>query len=254
MNYDGIWFIDLENLEDSLSARSKAIVVVNPNNPTGSYLKQPELQRLAALALKHRLALISDEVFMTYLAPNAVQTSIVPTLIGHDEVLSFSMNGLSKAAGMPQMKLGWIAVNGPPTEVADALAKLELLLDSYLSVATPVQCALPDLLASVRRIHSRIHSHLQQNRRALALLNDPLVKPLPSEGGWSAILQIPAIRSEEEWIANLLGYETTIVQPGYFYDLVREAFVVVSLLTEPGDFAEGIGRLTRLVSGTVPEG
>ncbi len=252
VNYDGVWFIDFESLQKSLSARSKAIVIVNPNNPTGSFLNASELQRLSELARSHGLAIISDEVFMTYPAQAANSSSIVRTLVGHDDVLSFSMNGLSKAAGMPQMKLGWIAVNGPAQEAAGTIKKLELLLDSYLSVATPVQSALPELLKIGRKIHSQIDAHLQQNRQTLNLPADSPVKPLASDGGWSAILQMPAICSEEDWIGNLVVYETTVVQPGYFYDLAKEAFVVVSLLTEPGDFAEGIRRLHRLVAKTIP--
>jgi hypothetical protein len=184
---------------------------------------------------------------MTY--PSAhLQPRQVPTLLGHNEVLSFSLNGLSKAAGMPQMKLGWIAVNGPPPEVTSALAKLDLILDSYLSVGTPIQCALPSLLKIGDSIHRQIESRLHQNRQTLASLRGTSVEALASEGGWSVILQLPSVHSEDDWIAKLLADEKIIVQPGYFYDMVKEAFVVVSLISEPAGFAEGIERLSRLVA------
>jgi hypothetical protein len=247
LNYDGGWFIDFTSLQKSLSARTKAIVVVNPNNPTGSFLKIEEVRQLISIAEQHRLAIISDEVFMTY--PSAhLQPRQVPTLLGHNEVLSFSLNGLSKAAGMPQMKLGWIAVNGPPPEVTSALAKLDLILDSYLSVGTPIQCALPSLLKIGDSIHRQIESRLHQNRQTLASLRGTSVEALASEGGWSVILQLPSVHSEDDWIAKLLADEKIIVQPGYFYDMVKEAFVVVSLISEPASFAEGIERLSRLVA------
>ena len=182
---------------------------------------------------------------MTYPA-GAVDQAQVSTLIGHDDTLSFSLNGLSKAAGMPQMKLAWIAVNGPTLQVNSALSKLELLLDNYLSVSTPVQGALSSLLTIGAGIQSKIAARAELNRRALSLLNHSPVQPLMSEGGWSAILQVPNVRLEEEWITKLLTDYDVVMQPGYFYDMSREAFLVVSLLTDPIDFAEGISRLKRL--------
>jgi aspartate/methionine/tyrosine aminotransferase len=172
----------------------------------------------------------------------------VRSLIGHNEVLSFSLSGLSKATGMPQMKLGWMVVNGPDTEASSALGKLELLLDNYLSVGTPVQRALPHLFALGSTIHSQIDGRLQQNREALAMLRESPIEPLASEAGWSAILRVPAIRSEEAWITGLLADHGVAVQPGYFYDMAAEAYVVVSLLASPETFAAGIARL-KLMAG-----
>jgi aspartate/methionine/tyrosine aminotransferase len=208
-------------------------------------LKVQEAKKLARLAEKHGIALISDEVFMTYPAADLVNGQ-VRSLIGHDEILSFSLNGLSKAAGMPQMKLGWIAVNGPATEVASALTKLELLLDNYLSVATPVQYALGELLAIGAGIQTRIAARLRENREALSALKDSPIEALTGEGGWSAILQVPSVRTEEDWISKLLTDEGVVVQPGYFYDMAKEAFVVLSLITRPTDFAEGLQKLKHL--------
>ena len=244
--HDGGWFIDFDSLQRAISRRTKAIVIVNPNNPTGSFLKVAEKKKLASLAEKHDIALISDEVFMTYPAAASPGPGQIRTLIGHDEILSFSLNGLSKAAGMPQMKLGWIAVNGPRKEIAATLPKLELLLDSYLSVATPVQCALGELLKIGSGLHRKIAGRLQRNREALVVFEGSSVEPLRAEGGWSVILQVPNVRTEEEWLKELLASGGVVVQPGYFYDMPKEAFLVVSLLADPGEFAEGIDKLKHL--------
>ncbi len=245
LDYDGSWFVNFASMQKAISGRTKAIVLVNPNNPTGSFLKVQEAKKLARLAEKHGIALISDEVFMTYPGADLVNGQ-VRSLIGHDEILSFSLNGLSKAAGMPQMKLGWIAVNGPATEVASALTKLELLLDNYLSVATPVQYALGELLAIGAGIQTKIAARLRENREALSALKDSPIEALTGEGGWSAILQVPSVRTEEDWISKLLTDEGVVVQPGYFYDMAKEAFVVLSLITRPTDFAEGLQKLKHL--------
>jgi alanine-synthesizing transaminase len=244
LSYDGAWYVDFDSLQKSVSPRTKAIVIVNPNNPTGSFLKLREWEQLAHLAEIHNLAIISDEVFMTYPVTGPSNRK-VRSLIGYNEVLSFSLNGLSKAAGMPQMKLGWIAVNGPQEEIAAAMPKLELLLDNYLSVATPVQAALPELLRIGSGIYAGIANRLCQNRQALAILENSPVTPLGSEGGWSIILQVPNIRWEEEWIRQLLTDEEIVVQPGYFYDMPKEAFLVLSLLSTPPDFAHGLAIIKR---------
>lgn len=243
--YDGGWLVDFDSVENAIGSNTRAIVVVNPNNPTGSFLKVQEAEKLTVLAEKYGLAIISDEVFMTYPAAGSMRGQ-VRSLIGRNDVLSFSLNGLSKAAGMPQMKLGWIAANGPQEKVASALGKLELLLDSYLSVATPVQCALLELLRIGSGLQMKIAARVRQNREALGVLKGSSVEPLASEGGWSAILQVPNIRTEEDWMTKLLSDEGVMVQPGYFYDMAKEAFLVVSLIASPTDFADGIDKLKRL--------
>jgi len=246
LSYDGGWFLDLDSVKRAISARSKAIVLVNPNNPTGSFLRKAELAALQSLAIGHGLALLCDEVFMTYPAGEA--SGRVTTLIGQNEVLSFSLNGLSKAAGMPQMKLAWMAVNGPGDEVASALARLDLLLDNYLSVATPVQQALGGLLRIGEAIHSNIDARLRQNRVALQIMGDSPIEVLACEGGWSAILRVPTVLTEDAWITNLLIEQNVVIQPGYFYDMVNEAYLVVSLLAKPEDFSVGIERLRQLAA------
>jgi alanine-synthesizing transaminase len=243
--YDGSWYIDFANLQQQISPRTRALVVVNPNNPTGSFLKESEAERLLDLAQQRKLPIISDEVFMDYSFEAGADR--VQTLIGHDSVLSFSLNGLSKAAGMPQMKLAWIALNGPEEERETARGRLELLLDTYLSVGTPVQRALPDLLDIGEGIQEQIRVRTAQNLKAAhTLLEGSPACCLKCEGGWSAIIQLPRRLSEEEWITRLLDEQHVIVQPGYFFDMESEAYVVVSLITPPDGFLEGIRRVRQL--------
>ena len=248
LGYDGGWYLDIDSVRQALSTRSKAIVVVNPNNPTGSYLKDREVAQLTALAAEHRCALVSDEVFMTY--PAASTSAQTSSLIGNEGALCFSLNGLSKAAGMPQMKLGWIVASGPADEADAAIGRLELLLDNYLSVGTPVQKALPELLRIGSGVHAKINARLRRNTAELNMLRNSAVHVLASEGGWSAILQVPSVLSEEVWIGRLLMEHGVIVQPGYFYDMAQEAYLVVSLLADPADFAPGIDRV-RLVADSL---
>jgi alanine-synthesizing transaminase len=239
--YDHGWMIDVDALEHSIGPRTRAIVIVNPNNPTGSFLKRHELQQLAS----YKLPIIADEVFADFpFAPNAGRVS---TLIDQNDILSFSLSGLSKIAGLPQMKLGWIVVSGPETERAEAYARLELIADTYLSVGTPVQCAAAALLETRASIQDQIRQRTAVN---LALLRDRIRSTsfglLNIEGGWYAIVQAPRIRSEEEWVLELLRRENVLVQPGFFYDFDREAFLVLSLLTPEPIFNEGLSRLLAL--------
>jgi aspartate/methionine/tyrosine aminotransferase len=240
--YHGGWSIDLDTVESALTARTRAIVLVNPNNPTGSYVKRGELCALTALCARRGLALISDEVFADYaLADDADR---VPTLAGVEECLAFSMSGLSKVAGLPQMKLGWMVVSGPAALRAEAWEKLEWIADTYLSVSTPVECAAARLLAAgddVRRqIRRRCADNLAYARGAVA--GSP-ANILAVEGGWYITLQVPRIHSEEEWTLELLERAGVLVQPGYFYDFEAEAYLVVSLLTATEVFRDGMARL-----------
>jgi len=245
--YDGGWAIDAEGLASAVTGRTRAVVLVDPNNPTGSYVKRAELDAVVRLCRERNLALLSDEVFSDYaFAPDAARAGTLAEVTG---CLTFAMSGLSKIAGLPQMKLGWIAVNGPADLRREALEKLEWIADTYLSVSTPVQCAAPALLAAgeevQRQIRARCGANLKLARQALA--GSP-ANVLAVEGGWYIILQVPRVRSEEEWSLDLLEREDVLVQPGFFYDFESEAYLVVSLLTAPAIFAEGIGRLRRQVA------
>lgn len=246
LRYDGSWFIDLAGLSQRLSPRARAIIVVNPNNPTGSFLKSGEVQQLFRLAEEHGLPIISDEVFMDYSI--GAHPGRIQTLIGSNSVLKFSLNGLSKSAGMPQMKLAWIAISGPEPDCDLARKHLELIADTYLSVATPVQRALPELLSVGAAIQQQIAARIEHNLKVLAaILESTSAHVLHCEGGWSAIIQLPAVSSEETWVARLLSQHDIIVQPGYLFDLEPGAHVVVSLITQPEAFAEGIQKLKLTV-------
>ncbi|MGH9619896.1 MAG: pyridoxal phosphate-dependent aminotransferase [Bryobacteraceae bacterium] len=247
--YDGSWFVDFDSLRRQINEHTRAIVLVNPNNPTGSFLKPSEARELLHIAGERGLPLISDEVFLDYaLAPAANR---VPTLIGSDSVLSFSLNGLSKSAGMPQMKLAWIAINGPEPQCSVARDRLELILDTYLSVNTPVQRALPKLLPIGARMRDRILGRIETNVDTLQkLLQGSPAHPLHLEGGWSAIVQLPRI-DQQDWPEKLLAERNVIVQPGYFYDLPMEA-CVVSLITPPTIFHQGIAALLELLTEPRP--
>jgi aspartate/methionine/tyrosine aminotransferase len=236
--FDGRWHIDFESLDFSNVA---AIVVVSPNNPTGSYLSAQDCDRLTTLAAEHGLAIIADEVFADF--PLAPAADAVVAMAGRPSpALTFSLGGLSKASGLPQMKLGWIAASGPRNLVTPALANLELVADTYLSVSTPVQLALPQLLELGTEIRQAIHQRVLRNRKALANRIDahsPCTL-LPAEAGWSAILRVPEIMSDEEWALHLVREDGVLVQPGYFFDLRLGATLVVSLLTPPATFDHGV--------------
>jgi len=240
--YHGEWSIDLDALRAATTGRTRAIVLVNPNNPTGSFVKRAELEALSRMGLP----LISDEVFSDYaFAPDPAR---VATLAGMQECLTFSMSGLSKIAGLPQMKLGWIVASGPEELRREALAKLEWIADTYLSVGTPVQCAVARLLDAGQAVQRQIRNRTAEN---LAFARDTLAGStatvLRAEGGWYVTLQVPRVRSEEEWTLELLGRADVLLQPGYFFDFESEAFLVVSLLTETRIFEEGLRRVLAIL-------
>lgn len=246
LRYDGSWHVDFEDLKLRISPRTRAIVVVNPNNPTGSFLKKGEADRLLALAAELEIPVIADEVFFDY--PLALTSGMAATLVNRHEVLSFSLNGLSKAAGMPQMKLGWIVLNGPADERERAWQRLELILDTYLSVNTPVQRAFPALLGAGESMRTQIAERTSENLAVLTdLLCDSAAHPLHTEGGWSAIVRLPGTQDEEKWLFDLLEQEHVIAQPGFFFDLECGESLVVSLITPPKVFHEGIYRMKNLV-------
>lgn len=213
-----------------VDARTRAIVVVNPNNPTGSYVTQHEQDALAAIGLP----IISDEVFLDYPLEGRGTTFV------RDDVLTFTLGGLSKSAGLPHFKLAWIRVSGPGKR--EALDALEWIADNFLSVATPVQVALPDLLRIAPRIREAISHRTRVNLATLRAALPPSMQVLPVEGGWSAVIRVPRVRTDDEWAIALLD-RGVIVQPGYFFDFASDGYLVVSLLTAEDVFAEGVRRL-----------
>jgi alanine-synthesizing transaminase len=218
--YDHGWFIDFHTIERAINERTRAIVLVNPNNPTGHFLRRHELEQLIGFGLP----IISDEVFRDY--PLNPATDSVRTLQGCDDVPVFTLNGLSKTVGLPQMKLAWIVANN-----VEALGRLEIIADTYLSVGTPVQCALPSLLDLRRSVQGQILDRLRGN---LAILPGAL----EVEAGWYAIVPV-----EEGAELRLLRDHDVLVQPGYFYDFENPKYMVLSLLTAPDVFKEGVARL-----------
>jgi aspartate/methionine/tyrosine aminotransferase len=251
LGYDGEWHIDFPALAAGIEPRTRAIILVHPNNPTGSFLKQAEYGRLVALCREHGLALICDEVFADF--AYAADVGRMGTLAAQEDILTFTLNGLSKVAGLPQLKLSWLVVSGPPATRQAALAQLELIADTYLSVGAPVQLALPQLLALSGGLRDQIRARVALNRQQLdrALAPDLPAHALPAEGGWYAIVRLPAWRTEEEWALTLLADADVLVQPGYFYDLPFRPALVLSLLPPPAVFSTGIARLVGLLQTPV---
>ena len=248
LEYHGRWEIDLASLEHA-PADARAVLVVSPNNPTGSFVSAREVDGLTRFCRERGCALVADEVFADYPIEG---TNPLTDLAVKSDVLAFTLGGLSKSVGLPQLKLGWMVVGGPASERRGALDALELVADSFLSVGTPVQAAAAELLvaaAPVRTaIRQRVMHNLEAARQAMAAV--PACGLLPVEGGWSAVIRIPATRSEEQFVLDLLERERILVHPGYFFDFASEAFVVISLLTRPEVFADALARLLRAaVSG-----
>jgi len=246
LRYDGAWHIDFAALEAAAGPRTRAIAIVNPNNPTGSYMKKDEWSRLQQWAATRDLAILSDEVFSDFaFAPDAGR---VATLAGETGgSLVFAMSGLSKIAGLPQMKLGWIVAAG--RDHARAIEGLEWIADTFLSVATPVQLGLERLLAATESVRTQIRERTASNFRVAKEIfgSNSACQILSAEGGWNIVIHVPGTRSEEEWALGLLRDADVYVQPGFFYDFESEAYMVVSLLTEPAAFREGLERLSRYV-------
>lgn len=241
--FDGAWYLDPAEVGRRVGPRTRAIVLVSPHNPTGHVLKRDELSALAALGLP----LIVDEVFSDYVlkpSPNAVRSGLEAR-----ETLVFSLSGLSKAALLPQLKLAWTTVSGPPALVREALERLEWIADAYLSLSAPAVAALPHLLEGRRPMVERARARLRNNQRVAEdrLAGTPLTM-LPVEAGWYAVMHLPGTRDEEAWALGLLREARVRIDPGYFFDLGAGPYVVVSLLTPEARFSEGIERIARYVS------
>ena len=242
LRHDGTWHLDVGALEAELTPRTRAVVVVNPHNPTGAFLHADELAALQELCARRSLALVSDEVFADFaFGPGRDR---VASVAADGPCLAFAMGGLSKSCGLPQLKLAWTAVSGPPALRDEALARLEVVADTYLSVSTPVQVAAPSLLARRAELQRPIAARLQANigrvRAAVAGTAASLLEP---EGGWYAVLRVPATLTEEERVVRLLETADVLVHPGYFFDFPGEAYLVVSLLTREEELAEGLARV-----------
>jgi alanine-synthesizing transaminase len=241
LSYDGAWHIDFDSVRHARGPRTRAIVLVSPNNPTGSYTSAREFRELDALGLP----IVSDEVFARY--PLSERPGRAPSALGATDCLTFAIDGLSKSAGLPQLKLGWFAVSGPDAAVDEAMRRSSWLADTYLPVSTPVQAVLPELLEHAAAFRRPLLARLRENIARLASeLHGSAATLLASEGGWYAVIRLPAIASEEEWVLGLARGSGVLSQPGYFYDFTTEApHLVLSLLPPEATFARG-ARAIRL--------
>lgn len=257
--YDHGWQMDFHSLQQAAarSSHCKAVLVVHPNNPTGSFVKASEAAQLARFCWQNHLAIIADEVFLDYSLKNAQRSEVgAPSFAsgfdakGGSDALTFTLSGLSKIAALPQMKVAWIAVSGPDELKHEALNRLEVIADTYLSMNAPMQWAISAMLEErvgiQRQLITRIHANLAELDRQLAI--QTLCTRLEVEGGWYVILRVPVTGSDEELAIALLRQEGVLVQPGHFYDFARDGHLVVSLITPEDVFHAGMERLLRFLA------
>jgi aspartate/methionine/tyrosine aminotransferase len=244
--YDHGWQIDFPSLYKAVNSRTCAITVVHPNNPTGSYVSEKERHLLNSFCRDHELAVIADEVFLDY-AHDGVPR---PSFAANREVLTFTLSGVSKISGLPQMKFAWVATSGPEAAVSAAMERLEMITDTYLSMNAPIQLAAPVLLGERKNIQPLL---LERVRANLATLDAQLAKQktcarLEVEGGWYAVLRVPVTQSDEELAIRILHRASVLVHPGHFYDFPSDGYLIVSLLPPPETFREGITRTLELLN------
>jgi alanine-synthesizing transaminase len=242
--YSGSWHLDEQSLRDAITPFTRAIIVIHPNNPTGNVLSPGEQMLIGHIAREHGLAIISDEVFLTFpFTGNGDPASCAQI----DGPLVFVLNGLSKMAGLPQMKLGWISVHGTASFMPQVLQRLEMIADTYLSVNTPVQVALPAILRTVDALGENIRMRVAGNYLQLhRIMSESAITVLQAEAGWNAILQLPRVMTDEEWTLRFLKESGVLVYPGHFFDIDMEGCIAVSLLLEAEVFAE-YGAIVRAV-------
>lgn len=245
--WHGRWELDLDALDDALTPRTRAIALVHPNNPSGAFVTLELREALVSRCRQRGLALLVDEVFLEY--PHREDRHRAPSFVTCDEVLTFTLSGLSKTLALPQMKLGWVHVGGPEALRSEALRRLEHIADSFLSVGSPVLSAAPVWLRHREALQRPVRERLARNLATLerAITAESPISRLPVEGGWSAVLRLPATRGDDDWVLALLE-RGVLVQPGYFFDVPGDGHMVLSLLPRPDQFEEGIERLCALVA------
>jgi aspartate/methionine/tyrosine aminotransferase len=238
------WRIDLDRLFDAVTSRCRAIVTVNPNNPTGSYLSLDERETIEELCRRFRMAFLCDEVFLDF--PSGESGASLVSDKGNVGIPTFTLSGLSKICGLPQLKLGWIAVSGPTRDVHGAVERLETIADTYLSVSTPVQTAAPFLLAGRRAFQEQVIARIHENETFLEKNIPPasVSRLFRREGGWMTILEVSRETSDEELACLLLEEDNVLVHPGYLYDMEETSVtMILSLITRPEVFRAGIRRV-----------
>jgi alanine-synthesizing transaminase len=245
--YDHGWQIDFPSLSRAVSPRTRAVVVVHPNNPTGSYVSTDERTQLNSFCREHGLALIADEVFLDY-PHDGIRR---PSFVRNPDVLTFTLSGISKISGLPQMKLAWVAVSGPAEVVSTAAARLEVIADTYLSMNAPIQLAAATLLGQRKSIQPSVLERVRMNLVELdrQLAEQKASQRLQVEGGWYAVLRVPVTRTDEDLAIDLLRRASVLVHPGHFYDFPNDGYLVLSLLTPPAEFREGTRRIFELLNG-----
>ncbi|MGA8430235.1 MAG: pyridoxal phosphate-dependent aminotransferase [Candidatus Sulfotelmatobacter sp.] len=239
--YDHGWQMDFPSLERAVTPRTRGVIIVHPNNPTGSYVQQQELTLLNAFCRKHNLALIVDEVFLDYSHDRKKRR----TFAVNADVLTFTLSGLSKISALPQMKVAWMVASGPAEEVDTAMARLEVIADTYLSVNAPIQWALPALLDQRHSIQEQLLERVLANLAELdrQLAAQKACERLKLEGGWYAVLRVPVTKSDEDLAIHLLREKSVLMHPGHFYDFPGDGHLVLSLITLEEEFKQGIVRV-----------
>jgi alanine-synthesizing transaminase len=242
--YDHGWLIDFHALEQAITARTRGVILVHPNNPTGHFAKSGEISRLNQICSNRGMAIIADEVFLDFSLSKTRPLSFAD----NGGALTFTMSGLSKIAGLPQMKAAWLITSGPPSPKKEAMARLEVISDTYLSMNAPVQLAMPALLAERRGFQKQVMERVRGNLEDLdrQLDQKKSCNRLDVEGGWYAVLRVPATRSDEDLAIQLLETKNVHVHPGHFFDFPPQGYLVVSLITPATVFAEGIHHLLEL--------
>jgi len=240
--YDHGWLIDFHSLEQAITPRTRGIIVVHPNNPTGHFVKPAEMAKLNAICSARELAIIVDEVFLDF----ALDATPRPaSFAANSAALTFTLSGLSKISGLPQMKAAWLVASGPQEMKRETLARLEVIADTYLSMSAPVQSAMPAFLEQRRSIQKQLISRIQRNLAELdrLLAGQHVCGRLELEGGWYAVLRVPATRSDEDLAVELLRAKGIYVHPGHFYEIASDGYFVVSLILTEQVFSEASRQL-----------
>ncbi len=242
--YDHGWQMDFPSLQKVVTKRTRGVVVVHPNNPTGSYIHRHEQESLNRFCHEHELAIIADEVFLDYSHDHVSQESFV----ANQDVLTFTLSGVSKISALPQMKVAWIATSGPAAQVEAAQARLEVIADTYLSMNAPIQWATPALLDQRKSIRQQLLDRTLANLAELdrQLAAQKTCQRLHVEGGWYAVLRVPVTQTDDELAVDLLRRKSVLVHPGHFYDFPSDGYLVLSLITQKAEFAEALRRILEM--------
>jgi alanine-synthesizing transaminase len=243
--YDHGWQMDFPSLQKAVSKRTRGVVVVHPNNPTGSFVHLEEQKSLNHFCREHELALIADEVFLDYAHDRAARQSFA----ANQDVLTFTLSGVSKISALPQMKVAWLVARGPAPQVEAAQARLEVIADTYLSMNAPIQWALPALLEQRKTIQQQLLDRVLDNLAELdrQLAAQKTCQRLSVEGGWYAVLRVPITQTDEELAIDLLRRKSVLLHPGHFYDFPSDGYLVLSLITQKAEFAEALHRVLEML-------